>query len=159
MGLFVLKASDSVLDRLKAALANLKLDERLSGNNKNYLVSDFAIPYLESVIKELEGDAPKKRPLSNCVPDDFKLPSTFCETGEEIDPRYLDDIKQGKHLTAFGATTQDVDFAKKLVKQSSTQLLKICVDCGKYHTHDTKGYIVSLCKTCEDNRTGLEMDE
>ena len=109
MGLFVLKASNSVIDRLKAALANLKLDERLSGNNKNYLVSDFAIPYLESVIKDLEGDAPKKRPLSDCVPDAFKLPSTFCETGEEIDPHYLDDIKQGKHLTSFGMSQEDVD--------------------------------------------------
>lgn len=56
MGLFVLTASDSVLDRLKAVLANLKLEEKLQGGSKSYLVSDFAIPYLESVIKDLEED-------------------------------------------------------------------------------------------------------
>ena len=73
MGLFVLTASDSVIDRLKAALENLKLEERLQGDPKSYLVSDFAIPYLESVIQDLEEDA--------------ELPQTLRITTESVDPR------------------------------------------------------------------------
>ena len=73
MGLFVLKSSDSVIDRLKATLANLKLEERLQGDCKSYLVSDFAIPYLESVIRDLEEDS--------------QLPQTSRITTESVDPR------------------------------------------------------------------------
>ena len=95
MGLFVLKSSDSVIDRLKATLANLKLEERLQGDNKSYLVSDFAIPYLESVIRDLEEDV-LERSRPDWVPEHIQLPSTFRITTESVDPRFLDDIKQGK---------------------------------------------------------------
>lgn len=130
MGLFVLPSSDSVIDRLKAALENLKLDERLQGDHKSYLVSDFAIPYLESVIQDLEEDAPKvERPRPDWIPKGIQLPKTSWITTEGIDPRCIKDP------------------------------FKICVDCGKKHNHITKGYTVSLCEPCQDNRIGLEMDE
>lgn len=88
MGLFVLKSSDSVIDRLKATLANLKLEERLQGDCKSYLVSDFAIPYLESVIRDLEEDSPKvDRPRPNWIPKDTQLPQTSRITTESVDPR------------------------------------------------------------------------
>lgn len=99
MGLFVLKSSDSVIDRLKAALGNLKLEERLQGDHKSYLVSDFAIPYLESVIQDLEKDAPKvERPRPDWIPKDIQLPQTSRITTESIDPRCLKDIHTGLEM-------------------------------------------------------------
>ena len=92
MGLFVLKSSDSVIDRLKATLANLKLEERLQGDRKSYLVSDFAIPYLESVIRDLEEDA-LEHPRPDWIPDHVQLPKTSRITTEGVDPRFLSDIK------------------------------------------------------------------
>ena len=88
MGLFVLTSSDSVIDRLKAALENLKLEERLQGDPKSYLVSDFAIPYLESVIRYLEEDVSKvERPRPDWIPKDTQLPQTSRITTESVDPR------------------------------------------------------------------------
>lgn len=99
MGLFVLTTSHSVLDRLKAALGNLKLEERLQGDHKSYLVSDFAIPYLESVIQDLEKDAPKvERPRPDWIPKDIQLPQTSRITTESIDPRCLKDIHTGLEM-------------------------------------------------------------
>ena len=88
MGLFVLTTSDSILDRLKAALENLKLEERLQGDHKSYLVSDFAIPYLESVIRDLEEDVSKvERPCPDWIPKNIQLPQTSRITTESVDPR------------------------------------------------------------------------
>ena len=153
MGLFVLTSSDSVIDRLKAALENLKLEERLQGDHKSYLVSDFAIPYLESVIRDLEEDVIKgERPRPDWFPKNIQLPKTSRITTESIDPRCIKDPSQVVFNTYGRLTTTQLT---ELPNSSS----KICVDCGRYHFHGTKHYTVSLCKSCEDNRIGLEMDE
>ena len=55
MGLFVLKEDDTTLAKAKAALANLELDVK-TFSPASYLVTDFAIPYLKEVVKELENN-------------------------------------------------------------------------------------------------------
>ena len=71
MGLFVLKENDTTLAKAKAALANLKLDCKLM--QPSYLVQDFAMPYLEEVVKELEDLELKNKELNPAISELVKL--------------------------------------------------------------------------------------
>lgn len=77
MGLFVLKNSDSTLDKAKAALANLELDVKTL-NQGSYLVTDFAIPYLKEVIADLEKDL-NTLPKRKIKPADRRISSMSFE--------------------------------------------------------------------------------
>ena len=72
MGLFVLKENDTTLAKAKAALANLELDVKIF-SPASYLVTDFAIPYLKEVVKELEELALEDKDLNPAIPELIKL--------------------------------------------------------------------------------------
>lgn len=56
MGLFVLDLSEeqSIETKIQTAISNIKLHtEHFDINNSNYLLTDFALPYLEEALKLL----------------------------------------------------------------------------------------------------------
>jgi hypothetical protein len=79
MGLFVLKSSNSTLDKAKAALANLELDVK-TFHQCSDRVTTYAIPYLKELIKKLELERDLNTlPDRNIAPADRRISSMSFE--------------------------------------------------------------------------------